>query len=447
VRILYIILLLHSSLKIIAQTYPDQLFSYKENELISRISNHNGTEISSDGKYIQLIDGINTGSVIFEPDSSEHPFDRGLPSWNGTAWGSSSAFKVQMRFFNNGWSPWLTVGYWKANLWPDYGTTDYSGGYIDIDYVKLYSFHSKWQFQILMKRTGAWIQSPTIKKLSFFISDENTTQNINYSVLLNDNPPEIFIPTDHYYQYSLDPDIGDQICSPTSVSMVLRSYDIEVEPVQFARDTYDSYWGIFGIWPRVVQNASEFGLDGAVTRYRNWSEAQKVLKAGGRIVISVGLPLYAGHLMMLAGFDNEGFPLIHDPARSNGYGYKFNKNALAESWFGKGGVAYTFYKNDSTGITSVEEFADKLENFYLLRNFPNPFNPSTTFLFNNIKQDFITIKVYDITGREIVNLYNDIMNKGEHSIVWNAGNLPSGNYFINVRGEWVNKTLKVLLLK
>jgi len=96
------------------------------------------------------------------------------------------------------------------------------------------------------------------------------------NAIVNDNPQAIFIPTDFVYQYGVDPVIGPDICSPTSVSMILKSYNIDVDPYQFALDTHDPYFDMFGIWPRVVQNASEFGLDGAVTRYRTWSEAREV---------------------------------------------------------------------------------------------------------------------------------------------------------------------------
>ena len=58
-------------------------------------------------------------------------------------------------------------------------------------------------------------------------------------------------------------------------------------------------------------------------------------------------------LMMLAGFDSQGNPLVHDPARKDGYGHKFNKTDLSKSWFNKGGIAYTFYF-DSTSITSID---------------------------------------------------------------------------------------------
>ena len=135
--------------------------------------------------------------------------------------------------------------------------------------------------------------------------------------------------------------------------MILRSYGIPVDPLQFARDTYDSYFEMFGIWPKVVQNASQYGVDGAVTRYRSWSQARQVLANGGRISMSVGPPLYSGHLMMLAGFTASGDPIVHDPARENGYAFVFNKSDLSHSWFDKGGVAYTLYLS-GTGPLAVD---------------------------------------------------------------------------------------------
>ena len=95
-----------------------------------------------------------------------------------------------------------------------------------------------------------------------------------------------------------------------------KSYSIDVDPLQFARDNYDDYWGMFGIWPKAVQNAAEYNLEwGSCHCYRTWNQAYDVLANGGRIVMSVGRPLYTGHLMMLAGFDSQGNPLVHDPAR------------------------------------------------------------------------------------------------------------------------------------
>ena len=415
------------------QSYPDQFYSYKDSALFKKIISFNGTEISQDEKSIVLSDGITDGDVTFEPDSSEFPFNRGLPSWNGFAPNDYSSFKVTMRFYDEAvstWSPWLTVGFWKANIWSSYGSTSYSGGKIDIDNAVLSSYHYKWQFKVLMKRTSSNQPSPGLYKLGFFVSDQKTTDNVNITSIVSDKPENIFVPTEFFYQYSIDPDIGGDICSPTSVSMVLRSYNIEVDPLQFAKDTKCPYWEIFGIWPRVVQNASEYGVDGAVTRYRTWSDAEKILAEGGRVVMSVGSPLYpSGHLMMLAGFDNAGTPIVHDPARSNGYSYKFNKTTLSQSWFIKGGIAYTFFPKDTSNITSVETAASNHpEGIYLFDNYPNPFNPSTIIGFQVANSGFVSLKVYDILGREVKTLINKEMVPGKYEILFDASGLPTGIY-------------------
>jgi hypothetical protein len=354
-----------------------------------------------------------------------------------------------VRFYkDNQWSPWLTAGYWKEYIWNSYGDVSFSGGKIDYDYAVLNSFYSKWQFKVEMKRKSSSEPSPSFHKLSFFISDQRTTDNINITELTNDSPPEIFIPTDHFYQYAIDQDFGGDICSPTSVSMVLRSYNIPVDPRDFAIDNYDPEWGIYGMWPRAVQNAAEYYLNGAVTRYRNWQEAYEVLADNGRIVISVGPPLYAGHLMMLAGFDENGNPLVHDPARSDGYGYRFNKKALTESWFAKGGISYTFFPEDTSNIVSVKSTGTTLlTHDYNVGLYPNPFNPSTNVVFETQERNYTEIAVYDLIGRKVKSLYSDFLERGTHTFNWNASQQTSGVYFIKVRSGDFSKTVKAYLIK
>jgi hypothetical protein len=233
--------------------------------------------------------------------------------------------------------------------------------------------------------------------------------------------------------------------------MVLRSLDIDVDPLQFARDTYDPYYHIFGIWPRVVQFASEYAdLDGAVTRYRTWSEAREVLANGGRVVMSVGQPLYQGHLIMLAGFNSSGTPIVHDPAKSNGYAYIYNKRSLSQSWFDKGGVAYTFYPKDNqaTTIDIGNNFTSHtIDNFNLNQNYPNPFNPATTISYQLPEMSSVNISVYDALGRKISTLVNENQGKGKYQVIWNAGMHSSGSYFIFLKTEKFQKIIKALLVR
>ncbi|GAB6283663.1 MAG: hypothetical protein STSR0008_24500 [Ignavibacterium sp.] len=460
--LLYLIL---SASVIFSQPYPDQHYFYEKENFIQQVESLDGIEISSDGEKIILTNEFTIGSVIFKPDSSQFPFNRGLPSWNGKTTNDNSSFKVMMRFYKNGWSNWLTVGFWKANLWMNYGETTYLGDEIkvEIDYVILKSYYTKWQFKVEMMRTDINQPSPELHKLSFFVSDQLTTDNVDITSIVNDNPDSIFIDTEHFYQYDLDPEIGGSICSPTSVAMVLRSYNIEVDPLQFARDTKCPYWEIFGIWPRVVQNAAEYGLNGAVTRYRSWSQAREILASGGRVVMSVGSPLYPnGHLIMLAGFDSAGNPISHDPGKSNGYKYIHNKTELTKSWFNKGGIAYTFFPENITDINDVEIVnSNQPENYYLFQNYPNPFNPITKIKYTTKaspksspkERTFVRLIVYDILGNEIATLVNEEKTPGEYEVEFNGKGLSSGIYLYKlevvdlINGKKFVDTKKMILRK
>src|SRR5512143_3419825 len=199
-----------------AQYFPDQHYTLTIDSISRRLIEVDGVGFSGDGTSLTLQDGRTDGYAVVGTQQSLSPFNHGLPSWNGSAPDNGSSFKIQMRFpYGSGWSPWLTVGFWKANVWPSYGSTSFAGGFVDIDYVKLNSYVSAWQFRITMTRTSAGVASPTLRTLSFFVSDSRTTGSLDFNQILNDRPASVFIPTNFIYQYGVDPEIGGSICSPT----------------------------------------------------------------------------------------------------------------------------------------------------------------------------------------------------------------------------------------
>ncbi|MDZ7340366.1 MAG: C39 family peptidase [candidate division KSB1 bacterium] len=461
--ILFILFLSFSLLDIISSgftqsiPYPDQQFIIASGDSLIYYAEFISNIIQSDdGQRIQLIDGATTGYLILGPQYSRYPFNMGLPSWNGTAPGDSGAFRVLIRVpYTSGWSPWLDVGYWKTNFWPS-KTTSFSGGQVDIDIVELYYYANQWQFAVEFKRKSATGTSPTLSLLSFFVSDTRTTQQIDYNAILDDKPAAIFIPTTFLAQYRISSEFGGSICSPTTVSMILLSYNIPVDPLKFALDTYDPYWQIFGVWPRVVQNASEYGIQGTVTRYRTWSQAREVLAKGGRIGMSIGPPLYGGHLVMLAGFTENGDPIVHDPARTyDGYAHVFNKYDLSRSWFAKGGVAYTFFPLDTAAVSPVV-IAERAElpaeaTFELLSNYPNPFNASTTFRYQLHRSGLVELFIFNLIGERLRRLVQEQQPPGLHQCQWDARDdagrqLPSGTYFYQLRFDGQETRLRRLLL-
>jgi hypothetical protein len=91
--------------------------------------------------------------------------------------------------------------------------------------------------------------------------------------------------------------------------------------------------------------------------------------------------------------------------------------------------------------------------FRLSQNYPNPFNPSTTIEYQIPKSTFVTIKVYDALGAEVVTLINTEMPAGVHEVNFSAietlhaSSLPSGLYLYKISAGNFEQTRKMLLLK
>jgi hypothetical protein len=99
--------------------------------------------------------------------------------------------------------------------------------------------------------------------------------------------------------------------------------------------------------------------------------------------------------------------------------------------------------------TAVQEHNDEnvLKEYALAQNYPNPFNPSTKISWQLPVGSQITLKVYDILGREVATLVNEYKPSGKYETEFNAAALPSGVYFYQLKaGEYLN-TKKMILLK
>jgi len=85
--------------------------------------------------------------------------------------------------------------------------------------------------------------------------------------------------------------------------------------------------------------------------------------------------------------------------------------------------------------------------YSLLQNYPNPFNPATTINYQIPKSGLVTIMIYDILGREVKTLVNEVKNPGKYKIEFNGSNLSSGIYFCRLKAENYISTKKMILLK
>lgn len=106
-------------------------------------------------------------------------------------------------------------------------------------------------------------------------------------------------------------------------------------------------------------------------------------------------------------------------------------------------------KTDVTApFTSVENEENIVKDFILYQNFPNPFNPSTKIQYSLNQSGFVSLKVYNSLGEEVVTLVNEVQNSGLHSktVILNS-TIPSGVYYYKLALNGFIQTKKMILLK
>ncbi|WP_084558013.1 C39 family peptidase [Hamadaea tsunoensis] len=171
----------------------------------------------------------------------------------------------------------------------------------------------------------------------------------------------------HKGEYPEYDDGGESWCSPTSTTMVMDFWGRLPEPAEYAwvdpaypdpfvchaaRGTFDHAYNGCGNWPFNVAYAGRYGLDGFVTRLRSLDEAARFIAAGVPLILSAsfekgevpGLDYSTrGHLVVLAGFAEDGRPVLNDPASTGNTDVRkpVGRAEFERAWLrGSRGVAY-----------------------------------------------------------------------------------------------------------
>lgn len=134
--------------------------------------------------------------------------------------------------------------------------------------------------------------------------------------------------------------------------------------------------------------------------------------------------------------NDENVLIIHDFKIANLYLQEY-KNRYNES----GGTTDFIY------VTNIQ--TDDINNFdyRLYQNFPNPFNPVTTIRFEIPSEQRIKLSVFDILGREVKILFDDVAPQGIMTLEFDASEFASGVYFYKIQSEHFTKTQKLILMK
>jgi len=97
--------------------------------------------------------------------------------------------------------------------------------------------------------------------------------------------------------------------------------------------------------------------------------------------------------------------------------------------------------------TLIENDDSPVNDFKLSQNYPNPFNPSTIIEYSLPQYGYVTLKIYDILGREIATLINEEKPIGSYEVEFDATGLTSGIYFYRIQTPNFTQTKKMILLK
>ena len=87
------------------------------------------------------------------------------------------------------------------------------------------------------------------------------------------------------------------------------------------------------------------------------------------------------------------------------------------------------------------------KSFTLHQNYPNPFNPITTLRYDLPQESDVTLTIYDITGRMVQTLVNELQQSGMKKVIWNASDVSSGVYIYRIQAGNFTQTRKMILLK
>ena len=135
----------------------------------------------------------------------------------------------------------------------------------------------------------------------------------------------------------------------------------------------------------------------------------------------------------------------------NGTSASEHRYSYTDKNISPGTVAYRLKQVDNAGAFKYSQEMEvnmvSPRNFVLNQNYPNPFNPTTIISFQIPENVFVSLVIYDVTGRVISKLVSEEMPAGSYTRTWNAHQAASGIYFYRLQAGVYNETRKLLLVK
>jgi photosystem II stability/assembly factor-like uncharacterized protein len=162
------------------------------------------------------------------------------------------------------------------------------------------------------------------------------------------------------------------------------------------------------------------------------------------MVITGGLSITGDDSVYLSADHGESWASILQPIGSRNYITDIKEDISGDFFF----ATYRTGLYEVDIITDVKEYPEIIPRiFYLFQNYPNPFNPSTVISYQLSAVSHVTLKVFDILGREVATLVNEEKSPGHYSVNFEGTNLSSGIYFYELKADEIRLNKKMVLLR
>jgi len=115
--------------------------------------------------------------------------------------------------------------------------------------------------------------------------------------------------------------------------------------------------------------------------------------------------------------------------------------------YDRGGVFIHKYRVSTTTRIDSKDTTILPERIHLYQNYPNPFNPNTVIRFQLPVTSHVTLKVFDVNGREVATLVDGEMAAGEHAVTFARRELASGIYFYKLTADKFSQSRKAVFIK
>lgn len=267
------------------------------------------------------LQGLYTSPII-----KTEKFDGLIASWNADTPGNTSIeVSIQVRVKDN-WTAWYSYGRWSSNK--DSGSVENQKdrfAKMSIDTLEILSnqYADALRYRIKLRRKKETMGTPKVKSIYMALrakekEEYDFSRDIDYLI-------ELDIPERGQMKI---PDIGNRICSPTSLAMVLQYYGINMITEEVSSCVLDNTMDIYGNWSYNASFAGSKGLDSYVARFDSVNAIKEKIAEGIPVIASIktnsastliGAPQTypSGHLIVIRGFkikNGEEYIIANDPA-------------------------------------------------------------------------------------------------------------------------------------